>query len=409
MQSVFFLSLFSLMFFMFSGLTAGLGKSIMELNEERSENVEVLFSDIETVLNKVVFGVKDSAGDGIVELTDSNITDLSGDFLPSHVGFAKRQIENDPWGNKIHLLKDTEQVVIWGDSGVQIVKAPITTFLLISAGPNERYDFLTYNSANVVNPVLSSAQIKTTDISSKNRIGDDIIRRFNNYEPMLNMWQRAENLDFMIKSVALDYYKGLVDAFYPLIQLAQRDVRKAGVLKENVFDNLEDEGGSYGAFNNLGDENSELLANSWYEDDPNDPDDIHDILYNNFKDGKVYNNEFQLFDITISGGSDENEDLNEEFIDKYRVPPLPVGTGTPREFIYPTFDVLDNTSVENGLKNLGITNLKTLDPFSDINGSVTYTYDPNDPAKITIKREKLDTDSDKWYINKEVVIDALGG
>jgi len=401
MQSVFFLSLFSLVFFMFSGLTTGLGKNVMELNEERVKDVKLLFGEIEIALNKIVFGIKDVSNKGIVDMTNNDIASLSGSFLPSHVGFAKRQIETDPWGNKNYLLKNTEQIAIWGGPNGQVVKAPITTFLLISAGPNEEYDFLKNLGANVANPNLTASQIKTSDISDVSKIGDDIIRRFNNYEPMLNIWQRAENLDLTIKSVALDYYKGLVDAFSPLIQLSQRDINRGGALKENVFEDL---GGSgYGAFDLLSGEDTSILVNEWSKDDTSNPNDTYDVLIGNFRVAKYYNDEFVL-----SADGAENSDLNTSFKTKYNT--------NSKKFLYPTFDVLirdssgnDLPATEKGLKNLGIANLSSVDPFYDIDGEVTYSYNPDAPSKFSIKREKLTTDTDKWYIKKELEIDALGG
>jgi len=464
MQSVFLLSLFSLIFLMFSGITAGLSQSIMQSNVEKSLEVEKMFSEVEVALNKIAFKEKDSYGSPIVDLTGFNLSAganksmLTGDFLPAHVSFAKRQLEKDPWGNKIHLLQNTEKVALWGGAGGQLVQAPVTTFLLISAGPNERYDFLTSIGADTTNPVLSEGQIKTVDIANERQINDDIIFRFSNYDSMMGLWQKAEEVDLMVKNVAIDYYKNMVDAFSPVIQLAQRDISRAGELKEDIFADLSDPDIGYDIFEDLakgeGDDDlaaadTTTLVNEWFEDDDNDPlsdSSVYDVLIQ-FRTAKAYDGtEFRLAPElcqerpdsnpperykadpdtglchpnpaeTSSEKDKANHDLNQEFINKYKD-----GAGVARKFTFPTFDILEKnedgdewSESEKGLKNLGMSGLETLDPFysSIANGvgELSYSYDSTKPSKIKISRTvgTKDADDGKWYINKETEIDALGG
>lgn len=403
MQAIFFISLFSLMFLLVSGIVTGLSKSIMQMNVERVAEVKKMFNEIDLALNRVVF--KEVQGSTlkkrVVDLSDPEITDLSGEFLTKYISFSKSQLEHDPWGNEVHLIRKVDHEQIWGGSGGQKVIAPVSYFLLVSAGPNERYDLFNYLSVDADFPNLSLNDIKTIDLTDKSIVRDDIIYRFSNYGAILDLWQQVEELDGTIKNIALDYYKNKIDSFSPLLQIAQRDISKEGILKDNIFADLSEDSG-YKAFEDLKTQ-KELFTNEWYEDDPTNDNEIHDVLINNFRVAKKYNNEFVL-----SLDSDENKRLNKKFKDKY----------SNKEFLYPTFDVLIKDDSGNylsndkkGLQNLGVVGLKTLDPFTGREGAVDFSYDENEPAVIHIVRKLNDGlhSKEKWIILKDQKINALGG
>ncbi|HAG52610.1 MAG TPA: hypothetical protein DCL21_02370, partial [Alphaproteobacteria bacterium] len=318
MQPVFFISLFSLIFLMFSSMTAGLSKNIMQANIERVRETKDMFSQVEIAINKVAFKEKytptgSSAELPIVDLSRSDLTDLSGDFLAGHTSYTSSQLSKDMWGQKIYLFRVIDRESLWSGGAGEIAEAPVSTIMLISAGPNRRYDTLTNSGMDLKNLDMADARIKTIDLTDIAVIGDDVVVRFNNYEAMLDLWQKAENLDDIIKNVALDHYKTRLDAFSPLIQLAQRDVTD-GMLGNDVFDDL-DSAIEYDPFAKLGTDDA-ALVNEW--NDPSSP--VHALLIeysgSPTRDGfrkkaKEYENEFRLAPKNFNDdGSFKNDDDN---------------------------------------------------------------------------------------------------
>jgi hypothetical protein len=424
MQPVFFIALFSLIFLMFSSMTAGLSKNIMQNNIERIEETKERFAQIELALNVIAFKQKNNDGLGtqsVVDLSNSDYRDLGGSFLSAHTNFTKHELENDPWNKKVHLLETTSREAIWGASGGQIAEAPITTFMLISAGPNNVYDISQNLKGNQNVATLTATDIKNTDITDESVVGDDIIVRFNNYDAMLDIWLKAEELDNTVKNVALDYYKSRLDAFSPLIQLAQRDVDRNGLLSDDIFSltvdtdgdgtpDAIDPGSDYDAFANFGTSTS-TFTNEWNVDDTSNANDIYDVLtgqngHTGFrKKPKTYANEFKL-----SSDSTESANLNQEFIDKYKV------SGSSAEFLFPSFDAVEKTATggslptgDRGLQNLGVTNMGSVDPFEGVDGAIDYDYDYNVPNKVTLVRSVTPSNQYEWKINKKLEIDGLGG
>lgn len=448
MQAVFILSLFSLIFAMFAGMSAGLSKNIMQANVDSIKDVKQMFHDVELILTKVIY--KTPKGKNyVVDLSDSKYTDLKGSFLASNLGYSNKQLTIDPWHNKIFLLKSTEKVVIWGAKGEQRVEAPITTFVMVSAGPNGRYDL--FDSCSMGDDpstdIPKSSSILTANLFDKeNVVGDDIVIRFNNYDAMLDIWERVENVDTMVKNVALDYYKNLVDAFSPLIQLAQRDVVNNGSLRESIFDDTNLDADEtclskysiadqkkpevvfecykgYETFTELADKtNTKTLVNEWYENDKNKDDEIYDYLIKYRKKAMKYDGKLKpvsrkkvdsdgnyikdadgdyILEVDVQASAKVNEDFNKKYKNKL--------------FLYPTFDVVEKDAngddlpeTKRGFQNLGLNNLAALDPFHDKDGEIYYEYDSSDPGKIILKREKKDNKKNEWYIEKRFVINALG-
>lgn len=431
MQPVFFISLFSLIFLMFSSMTAGLSKNIMQANIERTAKTYEIFKDVETAITKLAFKSKDTSGFSIVDLSNDDLTNLNGTFLAKHTSYTNRELQYDPWKGKVFLLSNVKQEKIWGSSGGQYAQAPVTTFLLVSAGPNKVYDLFNSLGLNLENPNPTEQQILTTDITDENIVHDDIIVRFSNYDSLLEIWQRVEDLDNTVKTISLNYYKNLLDAFSPLIQLSQRDVVK-GDLKEDIFDNF-DSSDDYDPFLDLKNIANKDFVNKW-----NDPDEAINIplnggtdsggkIYDGFRVAKAYQNEFLLaapdysdLDINdpdyaidyakITADADNlNILLNNNFKNEY-----------PEDFLYPSYDLIIKNRFgatlapeEQGLQNLGITNITSLDPFSGPSGAfqdgmLDYVYDEDEPNKVTIKRHIDSGNVKKWKINKLVEIDGLG-
>ena len=424
MQPVFFIALFSLIFLMFSSMTAGLSKNIMQNNIERIEETKERFAQIELALNVIAFKQKNNDGLGtksVVDLSDSDYRDLGGSFLSAHTNFTKQELENDPWGKKVHLLETTSREAIWGAKNGQIAEAPITTFMLVSAGPNNVYDIAQKLKGTQNVASLTPTEITNTDITDESQVGDDVIIRFNNYDAMLDIWLKAEELDNTVKNVALDYYKSRLDAFSPLIQLAQRDVDRNGLLSDDIFSLTIDTDGdgtpdaidpndNYDAFANFGTSTS-TFTNEWNEDDTANANDIYDVLtgqngHTGFRaKPKTYANEFKL-----SSDSTESANLNQEFIDKYKV------SGSASEFLFPSFDAVEKTATggslpigDRGLQNLGITNMSSIDPFEGVDGAISYSYDYDKPNEVTLVRSVTPTNEYEWKINKKLEIDGLGG
>lgn len=408
MQPVFFISLFSLIFLMFSSMTAGLSKNIMQANIERTSKTYEIFNNVELALTKMAFKEKKVLANGdqksIVDLIDTDLTDLGGVFLAEHTSFTNSELEYDPWRRKIFLLMYTEEDnsarTIWGGPGGQYARAPITTFMLVSAGANQYYDLFdswsftvdqSTNSRIVVTDASSNPSkndILLTDITDKNIVNDDIIIRFSNYDALLDVWQRAEDLDTIVKNVSMDYYKNLLDAFSPLIQLTQRDTTE-GLLSNDIFSDL-DSLNAYSAFESLEDSSDTSFTNEW-----NNPGPLHDILNNNYRVAKKYGGEFTIAPEVL-------DKFNNEF--------------GGQDFLYPSFDAIikdDNGTnlapSQQGLHNLGVTNVGSLDPFEGLDGELSYQYNENEPNIVYIKR-KVSVNSDKtnWEINKLQKIDGLG-
>lgn len=400
MQPVFFISLFSLIFLMFSSMTAGLSKNIMQANIERTKKTYEIFNNVELALTKMAFKEK-----SIVDLTNANITNLGGTFLAQHTSFTSPEIEYDPWKRKVFLLRYTEEDndkrTIWGGKNGQYARAPITTFMLVSAGANQYYDMFDHWGYSVTQSSNSSVIVKKsslnptkddillTDITDKSIVNDDIIIRFSNYDALLNVWQRVEELDSIVKNVSVDYYKNLLDAFSPLIQLAQRDT-SAGMLKDDIFSDL-DSLNSYDAFKNLEDTSNTSFTNEW-----NSPGALHNVLNSNFRTPKMYANDFVI-------DADDAKKFKEDYKNQY--------------FLYPSFDAIikDDSGgnlapSQKGLHNLGVTNVSSLDPFSGINGELSYQYSESQPNIVYIKRRSVaNGDKTNWDINKLIKIDGLGG
>lgn len=392
MQALFFISLFSLVFLMFSSMTAGLSKNIMQANIEKVKETKQIFDEIETAINILAFKQKDSSGRSIIDLSNSDFTDLDGTFLAEHMSYTKKQIEKDPWEKDVKLFRVVEHVKVWGAPGGLSADAPISTIMLISSGPNGKYDTLDSLGLSQNATTMSSSDIKTTDITDPDVIGDDIVSRFNNYDAMLDIWEKSEILDNSIKNIALDYYRTRLDAFSPLIQLAERDVDSGGALSTGVFDDLTSTA-NYVGFDQLTND-KEAFSTSWNKTGTK----VNDLL-RKFIVAKTYSNDFRL-----STGSD-NGVLNQEFKDKY----------PGRLFLYPSFSAVEKDknnnvlpTVKQGLQNLGISNMSSLDPFSGNNEQVDYQYDDDEPHIIKIIRKSSGTDVEKWKINKVLTVDGLG-
>jgi len=393
-------------------MTAGLSKNIMQANIERTRETKAMFAQVEIALNKIAFKSKDSSSKPIVDLTaefsGKKITDLTGSFLSGHTSYTPSQLSVDQWNQKIYMFYSVENVALWGSSGGQKAEAPVTTLMLISAGPNRRYDTLVNSSIAIPtkDDDLENDKIKTIDLTDYSVVGDDIVIRFNNYEAMLDIWQRAEDLDNIVKNVSLDYYRSRLDAFSPLIQLSQRDVT-SGLLGGDVFDNL-DSNVEYDPFKNLGNDDDKSLTNEW--NDSSNP--IHDILvdpdHGFRKTPKEYDREFRLADYRrdIDGNiidDEDNENQQLEFLATY---------GSV-DFQYPSFDALEydasgGVSSDQGFENIGVTNVSSMDPFAGIDGGIEHGYDYNEPEKAYIVRKSDTGDNKKWKIIKNVEIDGLG-
>tara|TARA_Y100001960_G_scaffold302080_1_gene352757 strand:+ start:7135 stop:8388 length:1254 start_codon:yes stop_codon:yes gene_type:complete len=415
-------------------MTAGLSKNIMQSNIERIAKTEEIFANVEVVLTNIAYKQK-SGSKGVVDLTDSNITDLSGDFLPAHTNFTAREIQKDPWEQDVHLVKSTTRELIWADLNGHRVEAPITTFLLVSAGPNRKYDMFENLGVSKTNPSMTANQVKTTNIKDESIVYDDIVVRFSNYDAMLNIWQRAQDLDNTVENVAVDYYKNMLDAFSPLIQLGQRDVT-VGALDEDIFSSL-DSSDIYSAFQDLEDTSNTSLTNEW-----NNPGPLNTILNTNFRIAKAYANEFtvaqadysesdaiqNILDTDTTLTADERTDLIAErnllrTEEDDRVAALNTDANASFDldytttFTYPSFDavILSSTgndlvaSGQDGLQNLGVTNIKSLDPFAGQDGELSYDYDVAKPNEIGIKRYvDPGLSTLKWKIDKIKTLDALG-
>ena len=393
MQALFFISLFSLVFLMFSSMTAGLSKNIMQANIEKVKETKHMFEEIETAINVLAFKQKDSSGRSIIDLSNADLTDLGGTFLAQNMSYTKKQISKDPWEKDVKLFRVVEREKIWGASGGLTAEAPISTIMLISAGPNGKYDTLESLGLAQNATAMSASDIKTTDITDEDIIGDDIVSRFNNYDAMLDIWLKSEELDNNIKNIALNYYRVRLDAFSPLIQLAERDVDSGGALSDGIFDDLTSTT-NYSGFDELIN-NDEAFSTSWNKKGTA----VNDLL-KPFLIADTYDDDFRL-----ATDNTDNARLNQEFKDKY----------PGRVFLYPSFsavkfDRLGNAlaSVKQGLQNLGITNMSSLDPFSGNDEQVDYIYDEDEPHIIKIVRKSSGTNSEKWKINKIITVDGLG-
>lgn len=419
MQPVFFVSLFSLVFLMFSSMTNGITKNIMQANIERVENTIKMFNEVETVINKVIF--QDAK---IVDFSDTSYLELAGDYISAKSSYSKSELSKDAWNNKVYLLKTTEHMRIWGAPGGQYADAPISHFILVSAGPNQRYDLFrhwgytidTSSTSNIIaaGGAISSDDIKTVDITDVDVIGDDVVVRFNNYDSMYNLWEKAESLDTMVRDVALEYYKNSVDAFSPLIQFAQRDkdLNSENNLGYDIFDDSLFNSIGFDPFNQLQQGTSTSFQNEWNTIGADDSDIkglLHTMLaggtytgstparnFEGYRVAKEYEDEFKI----------TNPNVENEFKSFYN--------GV--KFLYPSYDVLDYSSSGSymasgrGLENLGIPSLESLDPFYGKDGEIDYTYDRNlAPHKIIVVRESANAgNANKWNIKKQYEINGLG-
>jgi hypothetical protein len=378
---------------MFSSMTAGLSKNIMQANIEKIKETKQIFEEIETAINILAYKQKDSAGRAVIDLSNSDFTDLDGTFLAQHMSYTKKQIDKDPWEKKVKLFRVVEHVKVWGAPGGLSADAPISTIMLVSSGPNGKYDTLESLGLPQSATTMSASDIKTTDITDPDVIGDDIVSRFNNYDAMLDIWEKSEELDNSIKNIALDYYRVRLDAFSPLIQLAERDVNSGGALSTGVFDDLTSTA-NYTGFDQLTND-KDAFSTSWN----NKGTQINNLL-RIFETAKTYDNDFRL-----SSDNTENTELNKDFKDKY----------SGRLFLYPSFSAVEKDkngnvlpTVKQGLQNLGISNMSSLDPFSGNNEQVDYVYDDDEPHIIKIVRKSSGTNVEKWKINKVLTVDGLG-
>lgn len=396
MQAVFFLSLFSLIFLMFSSITAGMGRNIMQANVENVKRTSVIFSEIENAINVLAFKQKDSSGRAVIDLSNTDLTDLDGTFLSEHIPYTKKQISKDPWDKEVKLFQHTKQEAIWGAAGGQIAKAPISTIMLLSSGPNGVYDTLSNLGLPQTATSMTEAQLKTTDITDKSIIGDDIITRFNTYDAMLDIWEKAEKLDNSVKNVSYDYYRARLDAFSPLIQLAERDTSNNGLLSSDVFGTLDPTEG-YTGFDELISDNT-AFSTKWNVRDTT-PGSMNEKL-RLFSVAKAYSGEF-----TLSSDSTLNTQLTNEFNSKY--------SGV--DFLYPSFSAVSKDSngnnlpaVQTGLQNLGISNMSSLDPFDGNGSALDYEYSTLTPHIINIIRKDVSSDQNKWSVSKTITVDGLG-
>lgn len=419
MQPVFFISLFSLIFLMFSSMTTGITKNIMQANIERVANTKAMFKEVEAVINNVAF--QDSK---LVDFSDDKYLDLTGDYLPAKSSYTKSQISKDSWSRKIYLLKATDRVRIWGASGGQYADAPISHFMLVSAGPNQYYDLFNYWNFKIDSSTkqlieaggnVSADQIKTVDISDEDIVGDDVILRFNNYDTMYKIWQESEKLDTMVRDVSLEYYKNTVDAFSPLIQLAQRDkdLETVNNLSTDIFSDGDITDDGFNAFTGLQLGTSENFKNEWNNVGTNNSN-VDSLLHSMLDGGKfigvVPARTFTGYRVAkkYAGEFNVDNDVEDDFKDTYR----------NMKFLYPSYDLLDYDnnghllSSGMGLKNLGIPSLDVLDPFTkqgESGGALSYEYDKdNSPNILTLIRKTTSSNKDKWKINKKYKINGLG-
>lgn len=399
MQPVFFISLFSLIFLMFSSMTAGMTKNIMQANIERIEYTKKMFSELEVIINKAVF-----VDANIVDLSNRSYIDLKGNYLPKKSSYTRTQLTLDPWSRKIYLLKVTEHTRIWGAKNGQFAEAPISTFMLVSAGPNQVYDafekwsFPVNNSTDHLINITSSTNpsandLKTLDLSNTDEIGDDIIVRFNNYDAMVNIWQRAEDLDNIVRNVAINYYKSSVDAFSPLVQLAQRS-KDDGRLKDDIFADLTN-ADPFAAFESL-ETTTTSFANEW-----NTANTRLNLMLNGgsfagppvktylgYRTASNYRRDFNI-----------DADIEDEFVN---------GIYKNVEFLYPSFDIIIEGADLN-LENIGVPSIDIADPFFGINGELKASYNIAQPNILKLERiYNNSSDKDKWNINKSQEINALG-
>jgi hypothetical protein len=215
MQAIFFFGMIGVFFFLVTSVTVGLFQNSTQIKQQRIARTAEIFRQIEFAIN-----------DGLLQQAPSlegvNLTNLQ--FVRPYVNATPDELDNDPWQTPYEIVGFTESVVLLaanGPLGPSSVRADVTTFGIISAGPDRIRQ--TPRPANL-------AQLKFLVAE-----GDDIIRVFSNYDAVNRIWNRAYEIDNTIEDVAIKAYTDQLRSFLSnpgLVSFNGRSMTRSTVLAE---------------------------------------------------------------------------------------------------------------------------------------------------------------------------------
>ncbi len=232
MQAIFILSLFGLVYTTVAMITTMLATSSMQLKLDRIESVKEMFRDIELGINQgylgnyvdfsnlTAFPTNGSTRlDASLSATNNKRLDK---FVGPYVSWSSKEMLVDPWGSDIYIIAASTKEVIYADtdrptgSPVNSISAPITAFLLVSKGPDGRF-----NTADQEGPpgLATLNQVKRYTKGTVDPYEEDnIVHVFTTFSAMNEIWNHTRAVHSKIMSVAADSYKQKYELFLPVIQ-----------------------------------------------------------------------------------------------------------------------------------------------------------------------------------------------
>lgn len=233
MQTIFILGIFGVLYTSVAVLISMVATSSMQLKVERIKEVEAFFQDVEIAVNKgflsenvdfVSVGFQTTfptaPGSDQTERLDNSIAEASKRFdklLAPYMSWAPEKILKDPWGTDYYFARALDDAVIYADNKGNEVTAPISVFLLVSAGPDKAFADYADKTSTAVFP-KNYDDIKRLVMPETDASADNIVHVFSTMEPMADSWNYAKNLHGRVLSVFTDNYKSQYELFSPTLQ-----------------------------------------------------------------------------------------------------------------------------------------------------------------------------------------------
>lgn len=214
MQAAFILAVFGALFFVITSMTSSMVETTQQLILRQEAQVRETFTDVERLLNEVLFKQDSSV---VPHETALAANGLNGLFESASLGtkWSVEQLARDPW-NTPYNITFVSRDRIGGEPPVAAFGAnrhatPVVHYFTLSSPGRDR-TYQTQSGATKGAPQPSSYQ-DWVDLRAEGAMGDDIIHTFSTRDAMLAIWNRMNDVHNRMSAQLRSDYISSVDAF----------------------------------------------------------------------------------------------------------------------------------------------------------------------------------------------------
>ncbi len=196
MQALFYIGLFGTFFFVMSGITVGMARTTMQLQLDKENKAQHIFSDIEYAINKIVLSER-------LSLDGESTTNI--DYVIRYLSWGADEVRQDPWGANINMIRLDENQVIAAFGGGQNATAQVSHFAIISGGKDR-----------AIQTATPTTITEWRTLHSAGAVGDDIVKTFSTRGPMMKIWNNATEVEDKIREIAISDYQQRIEQYSPI-------------------------------------------------------------------------------------------------------------------------------------------------------------------------------------------------